>query len=117
MGRLKGKIPRSMKDHRTRAGRTYGEAVRGILERYPQAKTARVLVKQYGLIACELEALSMQIEVAREKLNRPLDLRRLKREQRVLRGQLLGLERYLAELSSGARSDGGLSALMTQGRL
>jgi hypothetical protein len=102
MSTLKGRIPRGMADHRTKAGRMYAEAVRAIVERYPLHRAARPLLKQYGLIVWELEVLSGQIEVARGKTNRPLDLRRLKREQRVLRGQLLGLERYLQELSSGA---------------
>jgi hypothetical protein len=116
MSALKGRIPRAMADHRTKAGRIYAEAVRAIVERYPQHKAARPLLKQYGLIVWELEVLSEQIEVARAKTNRPLDLRRLKREQRVLRGQLLGLERYLQELSSGTRPHDDLSALLARSR-
>lgn len=103
MRRLKGAIPRGTKDHRTSEGILYRESVRAIQERYRLDRAARPLLREYGLLCVDLERLAEQIEVARTRTNRPIDLRRLLRQQRIARSQLLGIERRLEELAGTAR--------------
>jgi len=116
MRRLKGAIPRGTKDHRTSEGILYRESVRALQERYNLDRACRPMLKEFGLLCVDLERLAKAIEVAGSKPNRPIDLRRLKREQRIARAQMLAIERRLEELSSATRSNDDLSALLTRNR-
>ena len=89
-----------MADHRTALGRVYTEDCRAISSRYPVGSVGRHWVKEHGRVAVDLDRVGSEIERLYQKPNPRLrDLRRLKREQRILRAQLLAVERRLEELA------------------
>ena len=93
MRALKGAIPRGLQDHRTAEGRAFTEYTRAMQARLNLGKEARPSLRECGLLTIELARLSLEIEAVRLKPNGKKDCRRLKREQRVARGQGLASRR------------------------
>ena len=98
--RLKGGIPRGMLDHRSSEGKLYGEDCRAILERFPVGKAGRHWVKEHGRIIVDLDRVGKALDKALTRsTSQALDIRRLKREQRLLRAHLFAIERQLQDLA------------------
>ena len=102
-----------MADHRSTVGRLYAADCRAIVARYRVGPEGRHWVKEHGRVAVELDRVGSDIERLYLRPNPKLrDLRRLKREQRILRTQLLALERRLEELSRHNASSTELADLL-----
>lgn len=100
MHALKGAVPRAFRDHRTRAGRTYGHYVRAFAKRFGGTVPAHVrpTLLEAGRAVVELGRLGDDLERAVAR-NRRRDASRLRRQQFALREQLVRLERRLEELA------------------
>ena len=97
--RLKGGVLRGFVDHRTRIGRMYTELVRdkqaelGMLPR-----SARPILREWARVVIELDRNSIEMQKPSVR-KRGTDLRRLKRETRVLRLTMLTLDKRLQQLA------------------
>lgn len=105
MRALGGGILRAFKSHKTPEGAAYGAYCRAKQERLgPLGRDALPTLREAGLAVVELRRLSEELEAVRARKKRT-EVRRIRREQGRLRGQLLSLERRLEELA--ARNDHG----------
>jgi hypothetical protein len=102
---LSGRIPRGLKDHRSAAGVAYVSYLRALCERWgPFDAVARPTLREAGLTELDLRRCHEQLQVLRAKPNRKRETRRLERDVRRLRVQLVVLERRLQELAQSRRS-------------
>lgn len=125
MRKLKGAIPRGLKDHRTRAGvlyRSYVGAKVGRLGTLPA--DALPWLREAGLLVLALDRLNQETEAARLALNSVshrqrerlrATLRQLERRAGRLRGQLASAEARLEELAQSRHGDDPLAALLRAG--
>ena len=105
MHRLKDAIPRAYRDHRGRAGRTYGDYVRAVLARFGGTvpADARPALKEAGRLVVQLDQLNADLDQARARRRRR-DQARLRRALVIARSQFVTLERRLEERLDGHRA-------------
>lgn len=97
--RLASGVPRAYPDHRRRVARSYREAITEIRQRLGLNGSGAVLLREYGLVAVELERLHAEVEALQGKPRRRRELARLARRRVILRSQLVALERRLEEIA------------------
>lgn len=101
MNALQGRIPRAIRNHRTPEGAAYGRYCRAVIARLgPLPDDARPTLREAGRLTLYLDHLAAELEARRAaKRPRSKDLRRLERDQRKARVQLLMFERRLEEIA------------------
>ena len=105
MRALKGAIPRAFRSHKTPQGRVYGAYTRSMLDALGKLPPhARTTLKAAGVVAVDLDALTLDLERARAN-GRRRDQARIRRQMTVLRTQLVTLERRLEELAANRPMD------------
>jgi hypothetical protein len=101
-----GAIPRAYRRHNTPEGHAYRAYLGAILARLgPLPKDCIPTLREVGRLAVELQAMGLELEMARGR-NRRRDVARLRRQMVPMRTQLLTLERRLEELAAARRPDG-----------
>ena len=100
MKALRGRIPRAFPDHRRVEAKRYRAYVEAVEAHWgPLPPVARVVLREAGRAAVELERLGHDLEQARV-LKRRRDAGRVRRQQFMLREQLGRLERRIEELAT-----------------
>ncbi len=101
--RLVSGVPRAFPDHRRVVARAYREAVAEIRRRLSLNGYGGPLLREYGLVATDLQRLHEEAEALQGKPRCRRELARVQRRRVALRSQLVTLERRLEELATGRR--------------
>ena len=106
MDALKGRIPRVLRNHRSKEGLEYGQYCRGIIDRLgPLPKDARPILREAGLVAIDLMRARRDLEKLRLRPRKNQKaIQRQAKEIHHLRLVLMHLERRL-EARVGVKSE------------
>ena len=100
MRALVGGIPRAFPNHKTSAGRLYGDRVRAIQERLgPLPADARPLLRDVGVLNWQLDLLGAELAAACDRAGRPrtnrADREAARRDARRCRREMFRMRREL----------------------
>ncbi len=106
MDALKGRIPRVLRNHRSKEGLEYGQYCRGTIDRLgPLPKDARPILREAGLVSIDLMRARWNLEKLRLRPRKnQRAIQRQAKEIHQLRLVLMHLERRL-EARVGVKSE------------